>query len=294
MSETSSTSRHTRTSDIAGDRRATALAFVVFAAFGLAGAISGSLSVISDLRQVNVSVNPAEIWIAEITSFVIITILFFEAKYFHDKARAFGSGIFATIAIHIIGWLIFVILHVALLFLLRSAVWYLAYEIVHNLTRNPFENFVYEARKDAISYAGAVLLIYLFQRLEIDRLQREAIREDARSRQRVTLKCGGRTYYLDADGFEYASASGNYIDAVFAGREYLVRMSLQQLESMLIESGEEVVRTHRSWIVSRGGIRSVAPTGSGTATAELSNGLKIPVSRRYRANLLSLFSAEPE
>ncbi|NRB54214.1 MAG: response regulator transcription factor [Saprospiraceae bacterium] len=77
---------------------------------------------------------------------------------------------------------------------------------------------------------------------------------------------------------------GNYAECEFQGRTYLLRESLQHLEEQLDPAVFR--RTHRSWLVNMHFIKAVHSKSHGDCTIELKDGRSIPMSRRYRKNLI--------
>lgn len=77
---------------------------------------------------------------------------------------------------------------------------------------------------------------------------------------------------------------GNYAECEFQGRTYLLRESLQHLEEQLDPALFR--RTHRSWLVNMHFIKAVHSKSHGDCTIELKDGRSIPMSRRYRKNLI--------
>ena len=77
---------------------------------------------------------------------------------------------------------------------------------------------------------------------------------------------------------------GNYAECEFQGRTYLLRESLQHLEEQLDPAVFR--RTHRSWLVNMHFIKAVHSKSHGDCTIELKDGRNIPMSRRYRKNLI--------
>ena len=57
-------------------------------------------------------------------------------------------------------------------------------------------------------------------------------------------------------------------------------MVLSHLEASL--SPDQLVRTHRSWLVNIDRIREIRPTGSGSYEIQLEGGKVVPLSRSYR------------
>ena len=85
----------------------------------------------------------------------------------------------------------------------------------------------------------------------------------------------------------WAKAASNYVEVRTAHKTHLARMTLSRLNSLLSEAGDTHVQCHRSYLVSRAAIREIVATGEGDASLLLTNGEKIPASRRYRGGLMS-------
>lgn len=77
---------------------------------------------------------------------------------------------------------------------------------------------------------------------------------------------------------------GNYAECEYRGKTFLLRESLQNLEEQLDPSLFR--RTHRSWLVNMHFIKAVHSKSHGDCTIELKDGRSIPLSRRYRKNLI--------
>ena len=77
---------------------------------------------------------------------------------------------------------------------------------------------------------------------------------------------------------------GNYAECEYQGKTYLLRESLQNLEEQLDPAFFR--RTHRSWLVNMHFIKAVHSKSHGDCTIELQDGRSIPLSRRYRKNLI--------
>lgn len=99
----------------------------------------------------------------------------------------------------------------------------------------------------------------------------------------LVARVGTRDVIVPASEVVAIEADGVYA-AVHAGRRYLVRRSLNELEAAL---GEDFVRIHRSWMVRRSAITEVRRDATdGARTVVLANGLVVPVSRRRGPRLL--------
>jgi two-component system LytT family response regulator len=104
--------------------------------------------------------------------------------------------------------------------------------------------------------------------------------------QRLAVSRGGRLIFLRASEVDWIEGSGNYVN-VHVGREtYLLRETLNALESRLDPA--QFVRLHRSAIVNVDRIRQLEPWSRGEQAAVLSDGTQLTVGRTYRARLAAL------
>src|SRR5690606_21825891 len=143
----------------------------------------------------------------------------------------------AALAAHLAGVMVFAAIQIALMSGLRIALWPALYGAGFDFGDSALGVFVYEFRKQAASYVGFQFILATSRGLEQLRLEAAAARAEARTRHRVTLKSGGRTFHAEADGFIAARAAGNYVEARFGDREHLARMTLTELEALLREAG---------------------------------------------------------
>ncbi len=86
---------------------------------------------------------------------------------------------------------------------------------------------------------------------------------------------------LHVRGIDWIEAADNYARLWIAGRSYLRRESLQQLEERVGELG--FIRAHRRALVRLDGVRELVWTNAGSLGALLDCGVRIPVSRRRRS-----------
>ena len=88
---------------------------------------------------------------------------------------------------------------------------------------------------------------------------------------------------------DWIEAADNYARLWIAGRSYLVRESLGQLETRVAPHG--FARAHRQALVRLSGVRAVETNVSGELVAELACGTSVPVSRRRRAEFMAAVRA---
>lgn len=172
------------------------------------------------------------------------------------------------VLIHLVALLAFSALHVAGFVALRSAA-YAAFG------PGPYEfgdQFIYELRKDLISYATYVAAFWLIAFLR--RRRDEPVRPVS-----FDIRDGGRILRVPVGGIVAVSSAGNYVEFWLAdGRRPLMRATLAAIEVEL--GGFGFVRAHRSWLVNAGAVTGLRPDGSGDWTVEL-GAVEAPLSRRY-------------
>lgn len=140
----------------------------------------------------------------------------------------------------------------------------------------PLLTFLYEWRKDVLSYALIGAIYYLFRR-------RAAERAPLNADTRLELRDGAAATFVAPSDILFVEAAGNYVEFHTAGKTHLVRATLATWEAKLATRG--FVRVHRSRLVNRGHIRALKPTPSGDVDITLSDGRTLLGSRRYRSAL---------
>lgn len=184
-----------------------------------------------------------------------------------------------TLAVHGPALLLFSLLHVTGFILLRQWFWSLAgatYDF------GPFlDRFPYELRKDALSYVGVTVGIWVARRLAF---QAAATQPDHPAT--FDIRDGAKVIRVPIADILAVASAGNYVEVHLAdGRKPLMRSSLSAVEARLAPFG--FVRTHRSWLVSAARVTGLTPAGSGDYTVALGS-LEAPLSRRFPAALMRL------
>ena len=186
-----------------------------------------------------------------------------------DEAAAEGWRPKARfVLIHLAALLAFSAMHVAGFVVLRT----LAYDL---MDAGPYEfgdRFIYELRKDLISYATYVAIFWLIGYLR--RRSDEPVRPVS-----FDIRDGARIIRAALPDIVAVSSAGNYVEFWLAdGRRPLMRATLAAIEVELERFG--FVRAHRSWLVNAGRVTGLRPDGSGDWTVELGL-IEAPLSRRY-------------
>lgn len=95
---------------------------------------------------------------------------------------------------------------------------------------------------------------------------------------------GTKIVPLEVDVIEYLESDGNYVLIHTADHRYALKQSLTDLQAKL--DVRQFVRIHRSYVVNKRKILEMYPKSHGDLFAVLKSGRKIPVSRRYKDQLL--------
>lgn len=103
---------------------------------------------------------------------------------------------------------------------------------------------------------------------------------------RVAVKENGRIILLDINEINWIAAQGNYIELHAKDKNYLLRETMDQMESKL--DPQEFLRLRRSIIVRVAVIKELHPLFNGEFEVVLKTGAKLSSSRRYRQNLDAL------
>lgn len=97
---------------------------------------------------------------------------------------------------------------------------------------------------------------------------------------RLMIKDGGRVLFLRVDEIDWIEAAGVYVQVHAAGKIWLHRISLGELEARL--DARRFLRIHRSTIVNLQRIRELHPHSHGDFLVALHDGTELKLSRGYR------------
>lgn len=184
---------------------------------------------------------------------------------------------------HAAGILVFGLAHIGGMTLLRLAI-YPLFGGHYDLGEDPLvTGLIYEGRKDALAYLamaiGVWLLAAAMRQPEVVVVEREA----SGAPRRLEIRDGAKRIFVDPAEIFWAEAAGNYVELHLAGASHLQRQTLSSLEEQLAASG--FVRIHRSRLVNRHRVRSIAGNDSGDFTVTLDDGRQIAGGRRWRQSL---------
>ena len=243
------------------DRRVALYAGLFTYAMTLGHLAVNSASRVTDFERIGREMAPAFSWFIEATSVVYILLLFIGLVLLERRFPLASTRWTVAIPVHIIGVLAYATIHIFAMAWTREALTPLLFGFDYRFFEDPVREFVYELRKDVLTYASHFLVLSGFRAIETHRMEAIGARAEARRTHRLTLKCGGRIIRLEADRFDSARAAGNYVEVHTPAGGHLARITLSELEKQLTEAGIDAVRVHRSWLVNRARIAEIAPTG---------------------------------
>ena len=110
-------------------------------------------------------------------------------------------------------------------------------------------------------------------------------REHSHASERLLVPDRAGLKLIDSASIQSLESDGNYVHVHTAGKDYLVRRTLQDLLRQLGE--QRFVRIHKSSAVNLGDIDSLAPLFKGDYEVRLRSGKCLRLSRRYTAGLFA-------
>ncbi|MPZ18820.1 MAG: response regulator [Luteitalea sp.] len=109
----------------------------------------------------------------------------------------------------------------------------------------------------------------------------------ARFTERISVRHRGETRLIDIGEIDYITAELNYARLHVGERSYLIRDTLNHLETTLDPS--RFLRIHRSAIVQMDRVRTLTSRFQGDVTLMLRNGVRLKSGRSYRARIRAAF-----
>jgi DNA-binding LytR/AlgR family response regulator len=146
--------------------------------------------------------------------------------------------------------------------------------------------FVYEWRKDFLTYFFIVAVLYAYRWFQVARLgeaNAPASRADA-----IEVRWNGRRFKIGSPEIEWIEAAGNYVIVHTPSGEHMVRATLK---SMLDRLPDNFVRVHRSAAIN---LEMLAELNAREKSAKLKSGASAPVAQSYWSTLAQRFSNRNE
>lgn len=258
-------------------------AWLIITVLAAITAAVNALTIITDAERRDQEINVVLPWITEYTSVFFIVLLVPVIALMVRRHPIIEASWKRAIPLHIAFSLLFSAAHVSGMVMARKLVYRVIYSLDYNFFDDVVRDLLFEYRKDAVTY---ILLTLVLHGVRGMAKRDEALKaaQPRKKRDRLAIKSGGRTIWLETEDFEYAKAAGNYVEIHTAAGMHLVRSGLGKLNKLLLEAGLKTAHVHRSYVVNVEKIASITPTGDGDAEISLTSGVKLPGSRRYRAN----------
>ena len=216
---------------------------------------------------------------------------------FERRVPLLFSTLRRNLAWHVLGSVVFSLLHVLAMVSIRKAV-YAGVGQTYEFGPWPRE-LLYEYLKDVRTYAGIVSTVLVY-RWFLLRAQGEARLldlpdegppvESVERPERFLVRKLGKEFLVAASDIEWLQASGNYVNLRVRGHDYPLRTTMAALEPRL-DPGR-FIRVHRSFMVNLDRVLEIQPLEAGEARLLMADGSRVPCSRRYRPALRALGQAE--
>ncbi len=269
-------------------RRAVEIGFWVVGA--LLEATLNSVVVLLDIDRVHLDFANWEPVVWEFSSNLVHLALVPAVIAFERRFPIQSQGWRRLLGVHALASVGYCLLHVGGMVALRK----LAYAAngYHYDFGNWLRELAYEYLKDWRTYGGVLAVLY-FYRLLLLRLQGEARLLDAPDEgppadpverpDRFLVRKLGKEFLLAANDIEFLQASGNYINLRVRGRDYPLRSTMAAIEPRMDPA--RFLRVHRSYMINLDCLAEIEPLETGDARLLMSDGTRLPCSRRYRAAL---------
>lgn len=268
--------------ELEADRRADRKTWLYFACFLFASFVVESLSDQHVLLRTD-DPYPNLPWLSQASSHGVILALTPFITFMLSRFPLTAEAWKVNLLVHATATIAFSAVHILAMVAIRKLLSPIIFGIPYEFGLSDVSVWLYEFRKDVLTYTLIAALFWLNRMVEQRALDERGAKRDATDLHRLTLKSGGRSYFVNAPDVISAKAAGNYVEVVTEEREYLARMTLTELSRLLQAAGDRHVRVHRSHLVNLDRVSEIVPTGEGDVTLRLDTGAEVPGSRRYRA-----------
>lgn len=249
-------------------------------------AVTNATSIIIENYREGQELEVATAFALEVTSNFSVGIVIPVLVYFFAWLNLSFANFRWRVLWHLPGFAGFCLAHVSLMLLFRELVW--------AATGGDYEfgplaiNFLYESRKDLLTYL-AIVLIFESYRFVLDRLQGEAKFLSAREseansnpyKQQFLVKMLDKEYLVKVNEIESVSSASNYVLLNCGERSYPMRQTMAALTEQLDPA--RFMRVHRTAIVNLAAVKALS--GTSELQVQLLSGASVPVSKTYQAEL---------
>jgi len=256
------------------------------ATIGLIKAHLRSMTVIADLVRNQVDFMPWEPYVWEYSSTLVMLSLVFAVAYWVKKHPLLTPKWLRAAGWHLIGSIIFSLLHVLLMVLFRQVIYYLVGS--HYDFGDWTTEWWYEYRKDVTTYLTLLLLIELYFYLKNGFIPQPQSPADIQP-EKLNIKTQKGVFLLAPDEILSIESGGNYVYIHDNnGRVLLHRKTMAEMHNQLDPA--QFIRVHRSYIINLKSIKCLKDKNKDPCTVVLNNDKEVPVSRKYRKQVLNLMA----
>lgn len=261
--------------------------WILWLAFSLLAALINAISGVTDTIR---SGDPSPAWhqyVDELTSWFGFAVVVPALLLLDNALAAHRVALSGRLFIYVVSSVVFSCGHIALMIGSRPSVFAMFGE--HYGIGSWLDRFSYEYPKDVVTYV-IVLGVAALQRrsMPVETPAEAPDRPVAPTPPSFLARGAAGETLIRAAEIDWVEAQGNYVALHAAGSAYLVRRTLQEVDAAL--SGFGFIRTHRSAIVRRSLIRSLAVADDGSLFVTLDNGDRAPLSRGRKQDVKAALS----
>lgn len=260
----------------------------IVALVGLVVAIVNATSGMMEAQTGGTRAQPAEIWLWELSSIVMVTLLSPAVAWMVWRVPppigARPVQWLRMVAIHVAAACLYSVVHVAGMVAIRHAGYAtVGWPYDFSYGGDYVMPFFYEWRKDLLTYLTNAVAFWSWGLwLTYSAAQaRQAALPPLAADERIEVRDGARVTLIEPNQIAWVEAAGNYVEIHVGVASHLARGTLAAFEQKL--AGRGFVRVHRSRLVNRSRMAGFRPTPSGDVEITLDDGRTIVGSRRFRA-----------
>ncbi len=240
---------------------------------------NNALTTTADLVRNQISFKYWHPYVWEYSSFLSAFLLYFGIYWLANKASLLKQNWLRNLATHVLASVVFSVLHVLLMVWLRQIIYFSmggAYDF-----GDWFSEWIYEYRKDVITYFTFLFTLYAFQYLTQPGLSPSSEPKP----QKLQVKNKQGVFWIKYTDIITIESGGNYI-YIHANDQVLpMRSTMADIEKQL--DSADFIRVHRSYFVNLNHCKGIQKQSNDSSELILMEGKVIPISKKYRADLLA-------
>lgn len=239
---------------------------------------NNALTTSADLVRNQVSFKPWQPYVWEYSSFLSTFVLYFGVYWLAIKASLLNQHWLRNLFAHVLASVLFSVLHVLMMVWLRQFIYFLmggSYDFGDWLSE-----WVYEYRKDVITYFVFLLILYAFQ--HVSPVKQKPTSDKAIQKLKIKNKQG--VFWVNCADISSIESGGNYIYFHTNGQVLPMRSTMAAIAKQL--NPADFIRVHRSYIINLNHCKGLQKQSADSSELILLNGKVVPVSKKYRADLI--------